>query len=151
MSTQPTSARSATLIGLALIAAACKDEPIKADYRDTAEEDEGADGGDGVIPSSTRIFVCMEPQDMRRGFDGLALAAQEQLGEDPQSGALFVFTNKRKNRLKVLWFDRNGYCLLYKRLHRARFVLGHAGEVDARRLAFILRGVETSRRGTRRG
>ena len=104
-----------------------------------------------MIPSSTRIFVCMEPQDMRRGFDGLALAAQEQLGEDPLSGALFVFTNKRKNRLKVLWFDRNGYCLLYKRLHRARFVLGHAGEIDARRLAFILRGVETSRSRSMRG
>jgi len=68
-----------------------------------------------VIPSTTRIFVCLEPQDMRRGFDGLALAAKEQLGEDPQSGALFIFTNKRRNRLKVLWFDRNGYCLLYKR------------------------------------
>jgi transposase len=58
---------------------------------------------------------------MRRSFDGLSLAAQEQLGEDPKSGALFVFVNKRKNRVKVLWFDHNGYCLLYKRLHRARF------------------------------
>lgn len=104
-----------------------------------------------MIPSSTRIFVCLEPQDMRRGFDGLALVAQEQLGQDPLGGALFVFTNKRKNRLKVLWFDRNGYCLLYKRLHRARFVLGGDGEIDARRLAFILRGVETSRSRALRG
>ena len=60
---------------------------------------------------------------MRRSFDGLALAAQQHLGEDPQSGALFVFTNKRSSRIKVLWFDRNGYCLLYKRLHKARFEL----------------------------
>ena len=55
-----------------------------------------------MIPSATRIFVCTEPQDMRRSFDGLSLAAKEHLGEDPQSGALFVFVNKRKNRLKVL-------------------------------------------------
>jgi transposase len=98
-----------------------------------------------VIPSGTRIFVCTEPQDMRRSFDGLSLAAKEHLGEDPQSGALFVFVNKRRNRLKVLWFDRNGYCLLYKRLHRARFQLPDARTIDGKMLAWILRGVETSR------
>lgn len=80
---------------------------------------------------------------MRRSFDGLSLAAQQHLGEDPQSGALFVFVNKRKNRVKVLWFDRNGYCLLYKRLHRARFRLPADRTIDARQLAWILRGVET--------
>jgi transposase len=104
-----------------------------------------------VIPSATRIFVCTEPQDMRRSFDGLSLAAKEHLGEDPQSGALFVFVNKRKNRLKVLWFDRNGYCLLYKRLHRARFVLPDSRTIDAKSLAWILRGVETSRGRSNRG
>lgn len=99
-----------------------------------------------MIPSAVRIFVCAEPQDMRRSFDGLSLAAQEHLGEDPQSGALFVFVNKRRNRLKVLWFDRNGYCLLYKRLHRARFVLPDKRTIDARDLGWILRGVENDRR-----
>jgi len=98
-----------------------------------------------VIPSSVRIFVCREPQDMRRSFDGLSLAAKEHLGEDPQSGALFVFVNKRKNRVKVLWFDRNGYCLLYKRLHRARFSLPDRRTIDGKMLATILRGVSTSR------
>ena len=83
---------------------------------------------------------------MRRSFDALALAAKEHLGEDPQSGALFVFVNKRLNRLKVLWFDRNGYCLLYKRLHHARFEIPeNVRTIDARMLATILRGVETSR------
>jgi transposase len=96
-----------------------------------------------VIPLATRIFVCTEPQDMRRSFDGLSLAAREHLGEDPKSGALFVFINKRKNRVKVLWFDHNGYCLLYKRLHRARFRLPEARSIDAKKLAWILRGVET--------
>jgi len=82
---------------------------------------------------------------MRRSFDGLSAAAAACLGEDPQSGALFVFVNKRRNRLKVLWFERNGYCLLYKRLHRARFRVPEVRSIDARTLAAILRGVETSR------
>lgn len=76
-----------------------------------------------MIPSQVRIFVCTERQDMRRSFDALALAVRERLALDPESGALFVFASKRGNRLKVLWFDHNGYCLLYKRLHRALFSL----------------------------
>jgi transposase len=98
-----------------------------------------------VIPASTRIFVCSEPQDMRRSFDGLALAAQEHLGQDPRSGALFVFCNKRRDRLKVLWFDINGYCLLYKRLHRARFEVMTQARIDAQTLAMLMQGVKTSR------
>ena len=98
-----------------------------------------------MIPSSVRIFVCAEAQDMRRSFDGLSLAAREHLGEDPDSGALFIFTNKRRNRLKVLWFDHNGHCLLYKRLHHARFELPDERSVDAGTLAEVLRGVPTSR------
>lgn len=76
-----------------------------------------------MIPADVRIFMCTEAQDMRRSFDRLALAAREALGEDPRSGALFCFVNKRRNRLKVLWFDGSGYCLLYKRAHGVRFVV----------------------------
>src|SRR5215813_12106327 len=68
-----------------------------------------------MIPTSVRIFVCTERQDMRRSFDALALAVRERLALDPESGALFVFASKRGNRIKVLWFDHNGYCLLYTR------------------------------------
>lgn len=82
---------------------------------------------------------------MRRSFDGLAQAAREHLGEDPESGALFVYVNKRRDRVKVLWFDRNGYCLLYKRLHRARFRLPEQRIIDAPTLAFLMRGVPTAR------
>jgi transposase len=101
-----------------------------------------------MIPMSVRIFVCAERQDMRRSFDRLALVVQEKLSLDPQSGALFVFASKRGNRVKVLWFDRNGYCILYKRLHKARFELPEATSersvvsIDARALAALLRGVE---------
>ncbi len=102
-----------------------------------------------MMPTAVRVFVCTERQDMRRSFDALALAVQEKLALDPQSGALFVFASKRGHRLKVLWFDHNGYCILYKRLHGARFDLPEAtrsdrpvAQIDARTLAVILRGVE---------
>lgn len=102
-----------------------------------------------MIPRSVRIFVCTERQDMRRSFDALALAVKERMGLDPQSGALFVFASRRGTRLKVLWFDHNGYCILYKRLHAARFELPDSRDIskpiasiDARQLALILRGVE---------
>jgi transposase len=98
-----------------------------------------------VIPSTVRIFVCTEPVDMRRSFDGLSLVVEQHMGADPRSGALYVFVNKRKNRLKVLWFDKNGFCILYKRLHHARFELPGSRTIDGRRLASVLRGVETAR------
>jgi transposase len=108
-----------------------------------------------MLPAMVRIFVCTTPQDMRRSFDRLALAARELLGQDPQSGALFVFVGKRPTRLKVLWWDRNGYCLLYKRLHRAVFVLPDDGpsgttvmRIDGAALAVLLAGVENTRART---
>lgn len=104
-----------------------------------------------MIPAGVRIFVCTEPIDMRYGMDRLAAAARLRVGEDPQQGdALFVFSNRGANRLKVLWFDRNGYCLLYKRLHRAYFELPAARSaslrIEAPALAKLLAGVERERR-----
>lgn len=87
-----------------------------------------------MIPAQVRIFVCTDAVDLRRSFDGLALAARERLGEDPRSGGLFVFANRRANRCKVLWFDRTGSCLLYKRLHQARLVLPARGDAPGVRI-----------------
>jgi transposase len=107
-----------------------------------------------MIPAHVRIFVCTDAVDRRRSFDGLALAARERLGEEPRAGGLFVFTNRRANRCKVLWFNRTGACLLYKRLHQARFVLPARGEapgvrIDGAGLAHLLEGVpRPPRRGT---
>jgi transposase len=102
-----------------------------------------------MIPVAVGIFVCTEPVDMRYGFDRLAYTAKSRIGEDPQQGgALFVFTNRGATRLKVLWFDRNGYCLLYKRLHRAIFDLPLGGtgaasvRIDGAALAKLLCGIE---------
>ena len=103
-----------------------------------------------MIPSGVRILVCTEPQDMRKSFDGLSAVVEHYVGADPRSGALFVFINKRKNRLKVLWFDRNGFCILYKRLHRARFELPASRSIDARTLGVLLRGIDSARAGSLR-
>lgn len=98
-----------------------------------------------MIPSTVRIYVCSEPQDMRGSFDRLSLVVKERLGEDAHSGALFCFVNKRHNRLKVLWRDIDGMCILYKRLHGARFILPDNRVIDAGELARILRGVKKDR------
>ena len=111
-----------------------------------------------MIPAAIRIFVCAEPADMRQGFDRLAQVVKAKLGEDPQSGSLFVFANRGATRLKALWFDANGYCVLYKRLHRAVFELPMANgasssiQINAPRLAELLRGVarESKRRNRTR-
>jgi transposase len=100
-----------------------------------------------MIPGNVRIFLCAQPVDMRRSFDGLAQAARELLGKDPNAGGLFVFCGKNHRRLKVLWLDGHGYCLLYKRLHGARFVLPRRdGDVpaslDVQELAVLLQGVK---------
>ena len=111
-----------------------------------------------MIPAGVRIFVCTDPIDMRLGFDRLASTARSRLGQDPQhGGALFVFSNRGADKLKVLWFDRNGYALLYKRFHRAYVELplgtsgSHSVVIDSAALARLLAGVdrEHQRRGPR--
>jgi transposase len=105
-----------------------------------------------MLPASVRIFVCTQPQDMRRSFDSLALCVRELLSADPQSGALYIFVGKRPTRIKVLWWDRNGYCLLYKRLHRALFRIPEALDdgvvraLDAGALAELLAGVANEKK-----
>ena len=110
-----------------------------------------------MLPASVRILVCTVPQDMRRSFDTLALVVQQLLGQDPQCGTVYVFIGKRPTRVKLLWWDRNGYCLLAKRLHRALFVLpetgeraGHAMRIDAAALAQLIAGVEKAEKSKNR-
>jgi hypothetical protein len=74
-----------------------------------------------TLPASVRIYVAAEAVDLRRGFDGLAAATRSLIRQDPLTGHLFVFLNRRKNRIKLLVWDRTGYLLLYKRLERGTF------------------------------
>jgi len=102
-----------------------------------------------TLPCSVRIYVAAEAVDLRRGFDGLAAATRSLIRQDPLNGHLFVFLNRRRNRIKLLVWDRTGYLLLYKRLERGSFYLPtqpQAGqrhvEMDAGDLALMLEGVD---------
>jgi transposase len=105
-------------------------------------------------PVNVRIFVFTEPVDMRRGFDRLALLARDKLQQDPRSGALLIFTGRRRDRLKALWWDRNGYCILYKRFHESVFELpvsldaesGASVRIDGQKLAVLLAGKPKTRK-----
>jgi transposase len=70
---------------------------------------------------SLKVFVALEPADMRKGFNGLHALVTERLGENPRTGALFVFTNRRRTRLKILCWDGTGLWLCAKRLEEGTF------------------------------
>jgi transposase len=101
-----------------------------------------------MIPARVAIYVCTDRLDLRRSFDGLAGVAREVLRQDPLSGALFMFFNKAADRVKILWWDRTGYCLLYKRLERGTFRVPQGLEpgaksvaIEATEMAKILEGI----------
>ena len=102
------------------------------------------------LPPSTRIFLCLDVADMRRGFDGLAAMVHKVIGEDPLSGHLFVFRNRRQDRVKILYWDRDGLCLWYKRLEKGSFKFPVAvtnartcrTEVKASDLMMLLDGID---------
>lgn len=108
-----------------------------------------------TLASNIRVHVCTQSVDMRKSFDGLAIAARNVVGGDPVSGHLFVFFNRRADLCKVLWWSSGGFCLFAKRLSRGRFTLPYpkAGsfhvELGATELGLILEGIDlrtTSRR-----
>lgn len=99
------------------------------------------------LPPTVRVFVALEATDMRKSFDGLANETRQQIAKDPLSGHLFVFFNRRRTMVKVLYWDRNGYCVVAKRLERGTFHLPRANEqdvveVEAAELALILEGID---------
>ena len=93
-----------------------------------------------------KVWLCTTPTDMRRSFDGLSAMAKHQLQEDPLSGQLFVFINRRKTLIKVLYFDRTGYCIWSKRLVQGQFNFkpDSTGKVllDWMQLKLLLEGIE---------
>jgi hypothetical protein len=106
------------------------------------------------LPASVRIYLCTKPTDLRKGFDGLQGMVREFLGQDPLSGHLFLFLNRRRDRVKVLLWDRDGFVIWYKRLEAGTFQQldpatctsrgsGEAGiELTTTDLALLLTGVD---------
>jgi transposase len=101
-----------------------------------------------TLPPSVRIYLASAPVDLRRGHDGLAALVRTQWKLDLFAGHLFVFLGRRLDRCKVLFWDRGGLVLYYKRLEQGRFRLprvsddGQAAEMDATELAMLLDGID---------
>ena len=101
------------------------------------------------LPSSVSIFLYTEPTDMRKSFDGLSGIVRSVLGADPTDGSLFLFVNRRRDRLKILHFDGTGYWLYYKLLEAGTFEVivskDKCLEMDSTQLAMLLGGVSLVR------
>ncbi len=101
-----------------------------------------------MLSAKVRVFVATQAVDLRKGFDGLAAVTRHIIEQDPLSGHVFVFFNRRRDRVKVLVWQRTGYVLLYKRLERGRFQVPACPEsgqrrveIDAASLLLLLEGV----------
>lgn len=106
-----------------------------------------------MLPSTLRVFACRQPTDMRKSFDGLSGLVEQELGHEVESGHLFLFFNRRHNRVKVLYFVGDGLVIFYRRLERGTFetprAVAPAGgtgpsaiEMRPSDLALILEGID---------
>lgn len=99
-----------------------------------------------MLPSAVRIFLCTRPVDLRKSFDGLTGLVRDCFGQDPLSGHLFLFLNRRRDRLKILYFDRDGLAIWYKRLEAGSFqmpqVTEDGVELQPAQLAMLLSGID---------
>ena len=101
-------------------------------------------------PSSSRIFVATEATDLRKSYDGLAALVEGGFGRDLEGGDLFVFINRRATQIRMLYWDRDGYCIWMKRLESGTFRRAVAAdgrallEVDAGELMMLLEGIDAS-------
>ena len=97
------------------------------------------------LPSSTKVFVCREATDMRCSFDKLSALTQQTLSQDPLSGHLFVFLNRVRTHIKVLYFDCTGFAIWYKRLERGTFSVPALEEISYRDLVCMLEGLQVKK------
>lgn len=100
-----------------------------------------------TINDKNKIYVYTEAVDMRKAVNGLSAYVVDEFDKSPQSGDLFVFWNKSKNRLKILWWDKNGFIIHYKRIERHRFKIpkdlsGESFEITSDQLNWLLAGLE---------
>jgi len=103
------------------------------------------------LPASVRVYLCLTPCDMRKSFDSLQALVRERLELDAFAGHLFVFTSRRKDRVKILYWDRDGFAVWSKRLEEGRYPVPFgAGDTERRReitvqeLGALLSGIDLS-------
>ena len=101
-------------------------------------------------PASVRVYLCLSPCDMRRSFDGLHALVRDHLQLDPFAGHLYLFANKRRDRLKILYWDRDGFAIWAKRLEAGTYAIpcGEPGsrrfEISVEELGALLSGINLS-------
>jgi transposase len=100
-----------------------------------------------IRAGNVQVWVASSPIDMRRSFDGLAEHVRAFLGHDPLSGSMFVFRNRSSQRVKILWWDKDGLAIYYKRLERGTFLFPSGGDqkalaIDSSTLMRLLSGLE---------
>jgi transposase len=100
------------------------------------------------FPANVRVFLCTQPIDLRKGFDGLHALVTQVFERDPLDGHLFLFLNRRRDRIKLLYWDRDGLALWYKRLEVGTYQIPQSPdesrglELDATQLALLLTGID---------
>lgn len=103
------------------------------------------------LPASVRVYLCLSPCDMRRSFDGLHALVRDHLELDPFAGHLYLFANRRRDRLKILYWDRDGFAIWAKRLEVGNYAIpsGEPGstrfEITVEELGALLSGIDLSR------
>lgn len=95
-----------------------------------------------TVSGGTRFYVCERATDMRRSFEGLSYLVRDVLREDPLSGHCFVFFNKTRDKVKVLYFDRTGFAIWYKELQAGTFTRPDKRELTQTELMCVLEGIE---------
>ena len=100
-----------------------------------------------TLPPGVRVFVATERVDGRKGIDGLSVLVRSQFAEDPLSGTMFVFFSRRADRVRVLYWDRDGYVLITKRLESGTYLVPWRSEqgrvvIEAAELLLVLEGIE---------
>lgn len=101
-----------------------------------------------MLPPSVKLYMAVQAADMRKSFNGLTLAVQNTLKQDPFSGHLFIFFNKRRDQVRILFWDRSGFCILAKRLEKGCFKVPAPNDdathvdVEAAELGLILEGID---------
>jgi transposase len=103
-----------------------------------------------IRSGNVQVWVATQPVDMRKSFDGLAEHVRAFLGHDPLSGSMFVFRNKASHRVKILWWDKDGLAIYYKRLEKGAFLFpagdAKALAISSAELMRLLSGLELSPR-----